>query len=207
MPFQMIFGDDEHTARDGPYKRLLATRKWLYIGAAMAALLSWGAYDENSTKTLIKIVDLPFWIVRSFVLSSVGYLILQYAFLLVQLSSVYDLVLRERFAVRRQEDLSNARFLEEGSFKEMQSVQSEADSLRAGPPMPEAFMSRHDQKRKRLEHEWQLASIALSHLTTGDPATRVLYRGSELAIDALRLLPPLVLGIWALVTLARHPAP
>lgn len=105
---QIIFGDDEHTAADGPYSRVLKTRKWVYLSATVATLLSTRLYDADAASALLRVIDVPWWLLSKATLAGGLYLLLQYGLLTRQLHSVYDLVLEERLTFRRAEELRNA---------------------------------------------------------------------------------------------------
>lgn len=106
---QIIFGDDEHTASDGPYLRVLKTRKWLYITSIAGLIIANGLYNEKAAEDALKIIKIPHYFLRGGVLVGMFYLVLQYAFLIVQLISTYDIVLSERFTSRRADELASAR--------------------------------------------------------------------------------------------------
>lgn len=105
---QIIFGDDEHTAADGPYSRLLKTRKWLYLTSVSAIILGNGLYNENAAEEILKVIKLPAHFLTNGITIGLFYLIFQYSFLAVQLVSTYDIILSERFTFRRAEDLASA---------------------------------------------------------------------------------------------------
>lgn len=105
---QIIFGDDEHTAADGPYPRTMKTRKWVYVTAAAATLLSLRLYDQAAAAEFLKVISLPGWLLSQATLVGLIYLLIQYALLIGQLVSSYDIVLAERLAFRRAEELSQA---------------------------------------------------------------------------------------------------
>lgn len=106
--FQIIFGDDEHTAVDGPYSRLMKTRKWLYLTSAIALILSFRLYDEEAAGDILRVVELPWWLISQAALGGLIYLSMQYGLLVRQLLSSYDIILAERLAFRRAEDLAKA---------------------------------------------------------------------------------------------------
>lgn len=106
---QVIFGDDEHTAADGPYTRVLKTRKWLYLTSIAGLLLAQGLYDQDAAARLISVVSLPEDILRQAVFGATAYLSTQYAFLAVQLFTTYDIIIRERLTFRREDELASAR--------------------------------------------------------------------------------------------------
>lgn len=109
MALSVIFGDDEHTAADGPYNRLLKARKWLYVSAAIATALSSNIYQPSAIVEVIKIVAMPVWFLGPAMVGVLAYLLIQYTLLYVQLRAVYDIVLKERFVFRRADELSKAR--------------------------------------------------------------------------------------------------
>lgn len=110
MSLQVIFGDDEHTAADGPYTRVMKTRKWLYLAASLVLLVIGGWYDPASVTSLIGgVVDVEDALVTTPLIVGLVYLTLQYGLLVTQLLVSYDIVLKDRLTFRRQEDLATAR--------------------------------------------------------------------------------------------------
>lgn len=105
---QIIFGDDEHTASDGPYARVMKTRKWLYLSSAASLMISMGFYDASSATALVKVVKLPTSLMAPALAYGVTYLLIQYIFLIGQLISTYDIVLNDRFIFRRADELVSA---------------------------------------------------------------------------------------------------
>lgn len=105
MPLQILFGDDEHTAKDGPYSRVLKTRKWLYVSAALGTIVALGLYDPMAAKSVLKLVALPEWLVRQALFAGLAYLSAQYLLLCGQLLVTYDIILRERLGFRREDEL------------------------------------------------------------------------------------------------------
>lgn len=106
---QILFNDDEHTAADGPYSRVMRTRKWLYLTSAASLAVSGGLYHPAAANALVKVVSLPTQVVAPTLALGVGYLLLQFCILVRQLVSTYDIVLSERFKSRREEELGRAR--------------------------------------------------------------------------------------------------
>ena len=106
---QVIFGDDEHTASEGPYARLMKTRKWLYLSSASAILLSNNLVDTKAINDVLKIVETPPHLLGAALVGGLIYMIIQYALLTMQLCCVYDIVLNERFRFRREDELAAAR--------------------------------------------------------------------------------------------------
>lgn len=108
MALQVFFGDDEHTAKDGTYSRILRARKWLYLSAAVATILALGLYDAEAAEAALKVISLPGWLLSQAIAAGLAYLLIQYGLLLFQLAVTYDLVLSERLAFRRADELSAA---------------------------------------------------------------------------------------------------
>lgn len=106
---QVIFGDDEHTAADGPYQRALKTRKWLYLSAGVLLILSAGLYKPEEATKILKVVSLPETALLNAAGLAFAYLVVQYLLLCLQLFSAYDIILSDRFIFRRAEELSLAR--------------------------------------------------------------------------------------------------
>ena len=119
---QILFGDDEHTAEEGPYKRLLKTRKWLYISSFASLLISNGLYDETSAARVLSPIKLPASALETSLRIGLLYLIVQYILLLIQLWTSYDIVLEERFVFRRADELTKAR----ERFRSARKLDSEA---------------------------------------------------------------------------------
>lgn len=87
---QIIFGDDEHTAADGPYSRVLKTRKWLYLSSAVSLAINHGLFNERATNEAIIFFTIPEQRLSLFLFLGIIYLLAQYFLLLVQLYSTYE---------------------------------------------------------------------------------------------------------------------
>lgn len=109
MALQVLWGADDHTAQDGPYTRLMKTRKWIYLSAIFSILLAAGHYDEAAVKPLLRVVSAPTALIVPAVLAGLIYLLIQYGLLLRQLLSCYDIIMDERLHFRRAEDLGKAK--------------------------------------------------------------------------------------------------
>lgn len=106
---QVIFGDDEHTAADGPYARIMKTRKWLYLSSISALAISHGLYNEEAAFETLKFIRVPYFVLKPALSIGVVYLLLQYILLVLQLVATYDITLAERFTFRRADELASAR--------------------------------------------------------------------------------------------------
>ena len=162
---QIIFGDDEHTAADGPYVRLMKTRKWLYLSSAAGLVLANGLYDSAAAKDLLKVLAAPVWMLAPALSFGLTYLITQYALLLVQLGSIYDLVVSDRLQTRRVEDLAAAR----ERIKETEAELHEALKSAASNNIK---ISQITDEIRRLKRESGDDQLTLLRERTKDVATR-----------------------------------
>lgn len=143
---QIIFGDDEHTAAEGPYSRVMKTRKWLYVLSSASLAVSLGLYNPKQTTELLKVISLPQDVVGWALSIAVLYLGVQYIFLVIQLIATYDIVLVERFKSRREDELSRARDAVTNSRNE---VKKSIDDFRAD--YREAYEKRNAELSKAIE--------------------------------------------------------
>ena len=133
MSIVAAFGDDDHTAADGPYARALKVRKWLYIFSALLILLFHDLYNEDAAaKVTLGVIQLPSWLLSQTISISLAYLLALYGFLAFQLYRTYDIILDERLAFRHKEELlqrSSAIYDAEKELEEYRSKQiAEADA-------------------------------------------------------------------------------
>lgn len=109
MNLPNLLADDEHTAADDPYKRVMKTRKWVYISATVAILIAGGRYhEEGGNKVLLGVFSLPDFVFAAGMIAGLGYLMPLYLILVSQLRDVYSAVLDERLADQRLERLRDA---------------------------------------------------------------------------------------------------
>lgn len=153
MALQVFFGDDEHTAKDGTYSRILRARKWLYLSAAVATILALGLYDPESAATALRVVSLPEWLLSQAITAGLAYLLIQYGLLLFQLLVTYDLVLSERLAFRRADELSAATDRLSRSRQELGTAESrfESDAKAAFGSLEQELTVTRGMERKALE--------------------------------------------------------
>jgi hypothetical protein len=151
---QVIFGDDEHTAADGPYVRLMKTRKWIYLTSAASLLLAHQYVDAKALHDLIKIVDVPPHYIGIALTVALTYLTFQYSMIFAQLLSVYDIVLTERFRFRREDELAAARSRVSNGEKKLREISRE---IADHPDMKS--LRANDEK---LENEEKLLRFGLS---------------------------------------------
>lgn len=120
MNLSNLLGDDEHTAADGPYKRVMKTRKWVYISATIAILIAGGRYhEEGGNKVLLGVFSLPDFVFAAAMIAGLLYLVPLYLILVAQLRDVYSAVLDERLADQRLERLRDAIKRQLGASEEL----------------------------------------------------------------------------------------
>lgn len=260
MALQILFGDDEHTAKDGPYSRVLKTRKWIYVSAALAAVLALDLYRPDYAADLLKVAYLPPSLIGIALLLGGTYLLIQYGLLLYQLWISYDLILAERLTFRRADELNKAQErvrtayddaamrarkarddLEDDlsgvekaiSTAERELDVKEIDLSKLANSYDRTASLKRDQLSRRIEflktvirngtsrseqlrdtisrsafsdtelntEDVKEAVAALNHLRAQNPADRKGYKAMEIAIDVLRLAPPLLIGSISLFRL------
>jgi len=216
---QILLGADDHTASEGAYSRAVKARKWVYLAAALGALLAHGFYDEEAANSLLKVIDLPAWLLTQAVGFGLLYLTVQYGLLLEQLRSVYDLELSERFAQKLLAERTAAQSAIEGAASSLATVDREVSMLNAreaeydrgissGQPFStteqdalrsqfRAAMSNRVLANQNLE----AAKVRASSIDERDPAKRVRFVFIEKMIDLLRLAPPILVGTVVLISL------
>lgn len=158
MNFSGLAGDDEHTAVEGPYARLMKTRKWLVVSSGLAALVVLRVYDPVATKALIRITAIPDWLFANAVLGGLIYLIVQYGLLIYQLWVTYDLTLSERLKFRRADDLSKAVEASRAAEKDLAEANS---GLVLDGPTP-AMVRRAEKRVAMAENQLQAAQMKVS---------------------------------------------
>lgn len=168
---QIIFGDDEHTAAEGPYARAMKTRKWLYITCLALLAVTNGYYNPVETQKLIKVVTLNKGPVEVGLLLTSIYLTVQFAFIVAQLVATYDLVLVDRFKSRREEELSRAKEVVlkavkdyDASIVQFKSNYGEAFSRRIAElnlNLENILSELEKKKEERIAAEWEKGSVDL----------------------------------------------
>lgn len=196
MALQIFFGDDEHTAADGTYARLMKTRKWVYLSSALAVLLARDAYYPDAAHAIIKVISLPLTLLVPSVFLGLVYILLQYSTLLVQLYGVYDLTLMDRFRSRKWDDIDLAqKKLEEASKNLREMDRSQVTGMMTST---RSAIDENIKRESLLRSAVIEAEKEYSAAVSSDPSQRTSYRQTEIAIDFLRLAPPLLLGLWSL---------
>ena len=179
---QLIFGDDEHTASEGPYSRVMKTRKWLYMGSIALIAIGSGLYNENAATEALKFINIPTTMLKTGLIIGLTYLLIQYALLVFQLITTYDITLSERFTSRRSEELQAARERLRAAQKLRDEVLDKFDGKPEGSLSERDHREIHDVERAAHENDADLA-----RLYRQQPANRYGYTIAEVLIDSFRI--------------------
>ena len=213
--FQVITGEDEHTAIDGPYARLMKTRKWLLIASAAGAAIHLQLYDATAFKGLVKVLSLPPWLFRASVVAGLAYMLLQYTLLAMQLASTYDLILRERFVGHHDDAIKAA------ALRVSEAEDALSQHMRRTSNMEEAVLServrvldldeldaqgetreeRREREAEALFKQLNNARDELQFVQKQKPSARTGYRAAEIMIDVFRLGVPAAIALYWLAQL------
>lgn len=210
---QVILGADDHTATEGSYLRAVKARKWVYLATALCALLAHRLYVEPAANDLLKVVEVPYWFVSQAVGLGLAYLTLQYAILLVQVRSVYDLELDERFAAKLKSEREKASGTVESAATHLRSVDREIADLEE--QLEQVHSGFSEGSISALEAQLQAvtanrygaaqmlddATERLGSVEIRDPAKRRMFVLTEKLIDGLRLCVPIIAAAAALIGL------
>ncbi len=194
---QIIFGEDEHTAADGPYNRLLKARKWLYILCIFATFQYYSLINYNELALILKkVIKFDEWIVNISILLAILLLALQYLMLLLQTSSAYRAILSDRLNANFETKVEKLK----ENISTSQKKFDECESLLQNNPSndPERLKSQREESelaRVRLG----MAHNQLTRFVQNSPAMNPVFIGSEIAIDFLRVIPPMIFSIAALI--------
>jgi hypothetical protein len=216
------FGDDELTATDGSYVRLLRTRKWLYLSAAMAVLNVGGHLDVRAVSKLTgNAVELSSLAISIVILAGFALTSIQYGLLISQTRLIYDLVLAKRFSTSRREELDRLRkalneseraYLttkeeEEQEVKDLELFQGSAVVRRKTKSgeliLPSDSLAKLDRLRAQMIEERAALEVARENLEEAlaeDPATRPGFKSHEQWLDWLRIYPPALTAALAWIT-------
>jgi hypothetical protein len=160
--------DDEHTASDGPYARVLKARKWLYIIATIASLQYYRMIDLAAiTRLTGGLFKIPDWIITNSLHAALAVLWLQFASLIVQLGLSYQTIITSRLlknsadAIERERERLNAaaanrRATEESLKKLRRDIESlghqlaAKESERGAPNLFRNFVVRDAENRPNI---------------------------------------------------------
>jgi hypothetical protein len=177
---QIVMGDDEHTAAEGPYPRLLKCRKWLLLFGSLATLQSFGLLDYSQlSKLLWGVINLPAWMGRLALIAAISIALAQYLCLLIQATVTYPRTIRQRIYAEKISRLDSLR---------TEANQLQQDHLRA----QNARSSREVQFREADEEHALLAEQALlesdAALGTTPLGATPLTGSGDLAVDVAAMI-------------------
>lgn len=221
---QQLLGDDEHTAIDGVYYRLIKGRKWLYFSSFFSIFEAYRLIDYGKISALIKgIVTIPSWLGRYAILAALAYALMQYTLLLFQAWEVYPSALRDRLNRGVNEDRDKFRKEEAASQEILQTATFARDEAQialnrlADRKVPESEDDKRNytyevsKYRGRISHaSSQIASaeesinvsrVRIQELESEPHQKRLGFVFSELMLDFMRLAPPYIVSIGAMAHL------
>lgn len=192
MNLAALFGDDEHTASDGAYRRALAARKWLFGAAFIAWAVASGAFTPKPFGILVGdlTLDLAAW--RAAAWYGLLYAFGVYCFVLIQLRSTYMGILRERLTAKTLERMEAVR-------ADWQAAREDyAVEKRKRPRGPEQEKL-HLERLRHLTRRMAVIEKRLGNVEDTFSADRT-YVAAEIAMDAARLGLPFLAGVFSLAT-------
>jgi hypothetical protein len=205
---QIFFNDDEHTAKDAAYERLLKSRKWLYLVATTSLLHAFGDIDYASlSRSINGVVRLEKPHVSLALLFSSSVLFVQYSALLAQLLPDYGKILDERIA-----DANSRKFIDVSSKLqdsitkiaelEDQRTAIETDQVSRTEHMIKQSLHALDIKLKFAREENVTAQMRHESYVARTDGLRPFVVWSERTIDMLRIFAPFFLAIISISLIA-----
>lgn len=201
---QIFFGDDEHTAAEGPYVRMLKARKWLYLAAFGATLHSYNLVDLAALNKLLGGVFASSsnekWLLTWGLGSGLAYLIIQYALICFQLATAYARIIEMRLPDGMEgQNIRSSMHSARRQLRRLEIKREVEMSLRRDT-------GELDDQIEKLQDAIQANFLDLADARVGDPTFTPEFRIPELLIDLLRIAPPLLIALSALVHLIlAHP--
>ena len=195
-----FFGDDEHTAADGPYSRVMKARKWLYLSAGVATLYNLNLLKLPALEKIIPFIALPDNVVRHSLQISLAYLVITYIPLIIQVITTYDLIIIDRLRYRKDDDIRLLQSRVDESRREVmrQDKLKEDTKSAMGVGVPNVYSEpEHDAANRIFERHVR----ELKEVLERDPSDRPLYKKMEYFIDWSRIVLPLLVSLQASVFL------
>lgn len=199
--FWQLFADDEHTAADGAYVRAMRSRKWILLSAGLLAAVSLGFFNAAAFERLVRVFSFPSEHMFHIALAGTVYLYAQYLFLLAQLFTVYADLLRERLFQKQIDEVSAAT----DAHAQVQSDLTAVQLFLANAPADANGRGGEEKSERDLQRALDKAAQRLTALEAADPRRNQAFTILEVAIDTLRLLPPLVIGAAAIYAALSSP--
>lgn len=200
------WGDDEHTAVEGAYSRLLKSRKWLLAAGTFALVLSGGYLQVDKLNQLLGVIHIPEAALRTSAILALGYMLIQYFAITFQLWRGYPEVLEERLLGAQEKEIADRR-------QKLTGLEAEADAWRlaildktTAPPAAAALSQEQRMGRlKAVEQRVGVANLQIARLIQSDPMRKPGYTEAEKLIDIFRVGFPLAFALVALERLIWLP--
>lgn len=201
--FQNFFGDDEHTAADGPYSRVMKTRKWLCFTAAISTMFNLNLINTSKFSEVFKIFSMKNDVIMWSLFGANTYLLIIYAALCFQLVVVYDLILADRLRFRKDEEIANAQAKVDDSKRDVIRLDEDKKRrLKFG-----AISLSGEKEYSEQEHDAATAVYnrnveALAKIIASDPSDRKFFKEIEVSIDIARIILPAIASAISIYFLA-----
>lgn len=216
---------DTETFETGPYERAVRIRKYVYLSAAATAVLAQRWFADSDILSVIGISEIPDGVLHKSASATLAYFLCQYFLVLAQTASLYPNILTRRFGER-----SRARQIElEGELRALREKQIVDDDAVEGRKSELRARQNHAHQQRdtnevaiveralaQLEREQELTMEAREkqeirlaeqyrEAIRSDHGRNPVIRASEIALDVLRLGPPIVVGAYTLFMLGIAP--
>lgn len=221
----LIANADTETFETGAYSRAVRTRKWIFLFSAVIVVLAHSWFNHGDVSSWLGIASIPVDVIRRGATSVLAYFLLQYGLTLIQLSAVYVDLLDERFgswskaklneltgqlkAVNKEQDeeekAHQAWLVESGVRRtiaardnDLKEADREDEMQRARARVLQTSNEVRTRERDRIQAE-------IERVMRSDVRAKARVVVSEVIIDALRILPPALVGLISLMAFGLPP--
>lgn len=178
--------------------RLMRARKWLLLFASVLALMNHGLYRPYEATKLIRIFELPGWVVEQSVAVGLAYLLIQYACLLWQLGVTYDLESNTRFQSHHDDMIASAEREWVEAMRHSAQLGTALNDAKNRPASDPAEIKVREQEFAQWEQKTEKLGARIDLVRRNTPSKRPLMKEAETAIDLIRTLLPFAIGAWSL---------
>jgi Skp family chaperone for outer membrane proteins len=218
MPLITLLDADTETFETGAYQRAVRVRKWVYLLAGAVVVLSHGWFKNSDILGWVGVSDVPALVIWQVLTLALAYFCVQYALVIAQVATVYMDILEERFAGWSKAKLKELldKFKELNKEQQEDARQFERDEAERGAR--ELIAARaSDLQTEDLERELRAArakvlktandvrdkersaiQAEVDKIMKSDIRSKPTVVMPEVVMDAIRLLPPLIAGLWVL---------
>lgn len=226
MPWRVIFQADQDVHSDGPHENAVRLRKWVYAASFTAIAFQSGWFGVSEVARALGIAGIPSYVAQTAFSVSAFYFYSQFALVFVQLVNLYPKILRTRvnaktieefrkvFAQRQEvraeasrryrENQKELLELEETLRRQKENAESSPNTSAELGLIMHQIMSLKEQMRE--ENETAKAELDLSRkdfargLGVATKPRKILFI-SEVVLDGVRFLPPLIAGAITITNL------